>query len=409
MNKLLEPVAVIGLGYVGLELALGLVQTGRKVVGIDVSREKIEVISRGVSPVENVSSEAISKAVHSKLFQPTLEFSAISCCKTVIVCVPTPLFADNTPNLEYMETAINEIAKYVKSGTLIVNESTSYPGTLRNFIAPRVLALSGLSSADIDFAVAPERVSPGSGIPISKIPRVVGALSEESLDKVLELYETICDSVRAVSSPEVAESAKLLENTFRLVNISFINEFNLICRKLGIETTDVIEAAATKPYGFMPFYPSPGAGGHCIPVDPMYLQHTAEQLAVRSDLVDLAFEINRSHPVNLIERALVELPKSPESCLILGLSYKSGISDTRESASEIAIDHLRKKISRVGWIDPLVKNWRGEESANLESQWDIAFLFTFHEKLPISKLLNSGTLIFDFTGKAAPTKGIVRM
>ena len=264
--------AIIGQGYVGLPLAMAAVDAGWTVVGIDNAEEKVDLINSGRSPVEDISNSKLEAALTKGFYKATTDFSTVADASVVTICVPTPLDEKREPDLSLLRNATTAVAPYVSSETLIVSESTSYPGTLREIIIPIVDALKPKNSVNIYFASAPERVNPGDPIWNHKnTPRLVGAIDVKSQTRALLFYESICDVVVSVSTPEVAEAAKLLENTFRLVNIALINEFTQLCSTVGIDVNEVIDAASSKPYGYMPFRPGVGVGGHCIPVDPLYL------------------------------------------------------------------------------------------------------------------------------------------
>ena len=321
--------AIIGQGYVGLPLAMAAVDAGWIVIGVDNFATKVDQINRGTSPVEDVSGQQLQTAISNGLYRATTDFSEITKASVVTICVPTPLNDDREPDLSLLMSAATGIAPYVSESTLVVSESTSYPGTLRDIIIPIVNELKPVGTKNVYFACAPERVNPGDAIWNQKnTPRLVGGIDPESQIRALAFYNSICDAVVAVSNPEVAEAAKLLENTFRLVNIALINEFTQLCSSTGINVQEVIDAASSKPYGFMPFRPGVGVGGHCIPVDPLYLTWWAGRNGNKSELIETADLINRTMPKYVAQRALslVHSSISNPRVLILGVAYKSGVS-----------------------------------------------------------------------------------
>ena len=300
-----KTLAIVGQGYVGLPLAMAAVDAGWRVIGVDNLDAKVAQINRGSSPVEDISDKQLQAAISNELYRATTDFSEVAQASVITICVPTPLDDNREPDLTLLRSATTGVAPYVSNETLVVSESTSYPGTLRNVIFPIIQQLKPEESKDLYFACAPERVNPGDAVWNQKnTPRLVGAINPESQSRALAFYESICDAVVSVSLPEIAEAAKLLENTFRLVNIALINEFTQICSAYGINVQEVIDAASSKPYGYMPFRPGVGVGGHCIPVDPLYLTWWARQNGGKAGFVDFAHAINRDMPKYVAERAL---------------------------------------------------------------------------------------------------------
>ena len=297
----LQKVAVVGQGYVGLPLAHSLIQAGYTVFGIDTNQARVQTIRSGDSPIEDISNSQIKEMLSSGRYSVAFDFEQLSEVDISVICVPTPVDSDNTPDLSALDSASTAIAKYAKPGSLIINESTSFPGTVRNVIGE--IFAKERPGVDFDFACAPERVDPGNKEwGHSNTPRLLGALSDKALSRARNLYSDICKEVVVVSSPEVAEFAKLLENSFRQVNIALIIEMANLARNSGVNIHEVIEAASTKPYGFMKFVPSIGVGGHCIPVDPMYLSWFAKQKGQNVEIVDLAQKINENQPKNVAAR-----------------------------------------------------------------------------------------------------------
>jgi UDP-N-acetyl-D-glucosamine dehydrogenase len=335
------------------------------------------------------------------LFAATTDASALDGSDVIVIAVPTPLDSDRNPDLSYVHAASDLINKHVKTAALIINESTSYPGTLRKEIAARITGVEHL------FASSPERVDPGNTDWGTKnTPRLIGGLTPAAVAKAREFYASFCDVIIEVSSPEVAEAAKIFENTFRQVNIALVNEFAQISDALGISSREVIEAAATKPYGFMPFTPGPGVGGHCIPVDPSYLAHVANQVGVPATFIKRANEVNLAMPAYVVKRVVAGANGSiaGKSVVVVGVSYKANVADTRETPAAAVIDLLRQQGANVVWHDDLVGSWRGEDSVELGS-FDIAVVVTKHDGVPVEAIKASG-YVFDCTGSIPGAAGI---
>ena len=346
----------------GLPLAIAAVEAGWKVIGIDNFAAKVVQINSGISPVEDISDANLQSAISNGDYNATTNFAEVKQASVIAICVPTPLDKKREPDLSLLRSAAREIAPFVSNETLVISESTSYPGTLREVIIPIVNALKPKNSATIFYASAPERVDPGNQSWSQKnTPRLIGGIDELSQEKALEFYKSICDAAISVSSPEVAEAAKLLENTFRLVNIALVNEFTKLCFTNGLNVNEVIDAASSKPYGFMPFRPGVGVGGHCIPVDPLYLTWWANQNGANVQFVELADSINHEMPRYVADRALalVDPAVASPKILILGVAYKSGVGDVRETPVSQLRDYLVSKGAEVAWHDPLVDEWEG--------------------------------------------------
>jgi UDP-N-acetyl-D-glucosamine dehydrogenase len=394
-------VAIIGQGYVGFPLVIASVKAGWRVLGVDISESRVASIEAGINPTDGTFDQEISNLLESGKYLVTKEFKYVQYAKIIILCVPTPLDSEKLPDLGALDLACSEISKYLKKGTLIVSESTSYPGTLRNRIMPNILSKSGMSGGDVLFATAPERVNPGDKIWNQKnTPRVISGINEHASRIAASFYETLCDKVVIVSSPEIAEASKLLENTFRLVNLALVNEFDRICLAAGMDTNEVIEAAKTKPYGFMPFFPGLGVGGHCIPVDPLYLTWWAEQNLVEPKLVLESYRVNLSKPETIayeVKRFLKERELITEVCII-GVSYKQGVTDTRESPSQI----LKQALERLGvetvWTDELVTNWNGEKPTKTLETYKVCIVALPPTPEFLSKILQLEWFILDCTG-----------
>jgi len=404
-----QTLAIIGQGYVGLPLAMAAVDGGWTVIGIDKFEAKVSQINAGKSPVEDISDAKLSAALAKGSYKATTKFSAVALASVITICVPTPLNEKREPDLELLRNAAIAIAPFVSNETLVVSESTSYPGTLRDIIIPIIESLKPKSSVDVYFASAPERVNPGDQIWNQKnTPRLVGAINAISQTKALAFYESICDYAVTVSSPEIAESAKLLENTFRLVNIALVNEFAQLCAKSGISVHEVIDAAMSKPYGFMPFRPGVGVGGHCIPVDPLYLTWWAAEHGMKAKLVESADSINREMPKYVAQRALAMIDSSivTPRILILGISYKPGVQDVRETPVSILRDELIAKGATVAWNDPLVPTWEGSHPVDLGWDCDLAILATKQEGMEFDKLIAKRIQILDCTNSIKHLNGV---
>jgi len=381
-------ISVIGQGYVGLPLALAACEAGYSVVGVDNNPSKITELQSGKSGIEDVSDSMISKVIKSEKYKPTSDYNEISASDVILICVPTPLNTNNLPDLTAIENAAKKIAKYLSKDSLVILESTVEPGTTRDFLVPILERGSGLRKEDFHVAFSPERIDPlNKNWNIKNTPKIVAGLTEKSEIMAIDFYSKFIDTVIPVESLEVAETAKLLENSFRLVNISFINEISIFCQRLGIDINDVINAAATKPYGFMPFYPSVGVGGHCIPVDPVYLANKADQIGIETRFIDLAVQINKEMPGYFVGRAEEKLGGlKGKKVLVVGLSYKPNVADVRETPVEELINGLVKKGAEVSWHDDLVKEWNGNKSVPLSNNFDLAILATPHDYIDLSKL-----------------------
>jgi len=401
--------AIIGQGYVGLPLAMAAVDGGWSVIGVDNLEAKVAQINGGSSPVEDISDAQLQAAISKGVYRATTDFSLVAEASVITICVPTPLDEKREPDLTLLHSAATGIAPYLSNETLVVSESTSYPGTLRDIIIPVVNSLKPKDSPTLYFASAPERVNPGDPVWNQKnTPRLVGSIDIESQQRALAFYESICDAAVSVSTPEVAEAAKLLENTFRLVNIALVNEFTQLCSVSGINVHEVIDAASSKPYGFMPFRPGVGVGGHCIPVDPLYLTWWARKQAVVARIVETSAEINRNMPHYVASRAfqLVRTGVSKPRILILGVAYKPGVADVRETPVLELHDHLVANGAEVAWCDPLVTDWVGTKSVSQNWPCDVAILATRQPGLDINELIVRGTPILDCTNSFANKTGV---
>jgi UDP-N-acetyl-D-glucosamine dehydrogenase len=328
-------VGIVGMGYVGLPLAVAFAQAGDGVIGVDISAERIAQLERGSSPVEDIGDDTLA-AVRANI-EFTTRYATLARADALIICVPTPLTGNREPDLGPLEDAVTRIAEIAQSGQLVVLESTTYPGTTREILAP-ALERAGLKvGTDVFVAFSPERVDPGrTDFTLRTTPKVVGGMTADCLERAVQLYSDVCDEIVQVSSPDAAELTKLLENIFRSVNIALVNELTILCDRMGIDIREVVQAAATKPYGFMRFDPGPGMGGHCLPVDPFYLAWRAREFDLSVEFIELAGKVNQQMPyycVERIERALNDVGKAVRGSRIalLGMSYKPNIGDIRES------------------------------------------------------------------------------
>jgi UDP-N-acetyl-D-glucosamine dehydrogenase len=355
---------VVGLGYVGLPLAAELGRAGFTVTGIDLDPARVAAVNDGRSYIDDVPNADLARLVADGRLTATSDFAAVAALDTVNICVPTPLRKTRDPDLSYIASAVDGIARHLHPGVLVVLESTTYPGTTEEFVRPGLEAAGLRAGAGVFLAFSPERVDPGNPrFNTRNVPKVVGGIDGASTELARALYEAALDQVVTVSSTAVAEMVKLLENTFRAVNIGLVNEIALMCDRLGVDVWEVIDAAATKPFGFMPFYPGPGLGGHCIPIDPFYLSWKARQSGIDSRFIELAGQVNGAMPRYVVDRiaeALNHHRKSLNgaSVLILGLSYKGDIADVRESPSIDVMNLLHASGARVRYADPRVPELR---------------------------------------------------
>jgi UDP-N-acetyl-D-glucosamine dehydrogenase len=405
-------VGIVGLGYVGLPLAVAFCEAGHDVTGVDVEARVVEALSRGESHIEDVSAQAL--AAVADRFEATTRYADLAQVEAVIVAVPTPLTQNREPDLQPLIAAGTSLAGVLQEGQLVVLESTTYPGTTRERLVP-MLEESGLA-ADRDFFVAfsPERVDPGrTDHTLRTTPKVVGALTPESLQKAVELYELVCDNIVTVSTPEAAELTKLLENVFRSVNIALVNELAILCDRMGVDIWEVVDAAATKPYGFMSFKPGPGMGGHCLPVDPFYLAWRAREFDQPTEFIELAGEVNQRMPyfcVEKIGRALNNhsRPINGSRIAVVGVAYKAGVGDVRESPGLKIIRLLRDHGGDVVYNDDFVPELAdfGLTSEPLDRVLDGAdcvVIVTAHPGLDVENIVASAPLVVDFRGV---TRGI---
>lgn len=380
-------VAVIGQGYVGLTIAMGAAEVGHNVLGIEKNLEVVSNLNLGKSHIEGIKESQLTKLINLGFYRVSSQVSEIKNVDIVIFALPTPLSSDGTPDLEILENACDEVAPFLDARTLVINESTSFIGTLRNIIAKRI---NGINSNVIKFAISPERVDPGNEhYGICNTPRLVAGISEEAREAAVKFYSSFCDRVISVSSPEVAEASKLLENSFRFINIGFVNEFTQIMNALDVPVAEVIKSAATKPFGFMSFYPSAGIGGHCIPVDPMYLQKNAIDIDLPSKYVEISKKVNQEMPDHLVERLIkFHGNLNGKKILVVGVSYKPNIADTRESSAKKIITNLRLRGANVKWHDPLVSEFMGENSTPPGDKFDLTLVLVQHAGVDLRNWLS---------------------
>ncbi|HEY5188977.1 MAG TPA: nucleotide sugar dehydrogenase [Solirubrobacteraceae bacterium] len=400
-------VAVIGLGYVGLPLAVALAEAGQQVIGIDLDDAKVAAIIAGDSYIEDVTSPRLRAA--GRHLEATTDPARAAEADAILICVPTPLTANREPDLQPLLGATRSLAAVVRAGQLIVLESTTYPGTTREQLVP-LLEDSGLRvGTDLNVAFSPERVDPGrTDFTLRNTPKLVGGMTEACTERAVELYRAVCDHVIPVSTPEVAEMSKLLENIFRSVNIALVNELAMLADRMEIDIWEVIESAATKPYGFMRFDPGPGMGGHCLPVDPFYLAWRAREFHMSTEFIELAGKINQQMPLYCVERisrALndAEKPVKNSRIAVLGVSYKGGVGDTRESPALRILEVLAQRGAILSYHDEFVPSLPelGLKSSPLEEilDADAIVLVTAHPGLDYGAIVKSAQLFVDLRGR----------
>jgi UDP-N-acetyl-D-glucosamine dehydrogenase len=405
-------IGIIGLGYVGLPLAVAFAESGHDVVALDADPRKVESLERAESYIEDIADSALAPL--GERLQPTTRHADLASCDAVIICVPTPLTGSREPDLTYLLEAGTALAQVLQPNQLVVLESTTYPGTTRERLAP-ILEESGLSAGtDFHLAFSPERIDPGrTDYTVRTTPKLVGGLTAACTERARELYALICEQVVVLSGPEAAELSKLLENIFRSVNIAFVNELAQLCDRLKIDVWEVIDAASTKPFGFMRFDPGPGMGGHCLPIDPFYLAFKAREHDFYPEFIELAGKMNQAQPAycaERIERALndVRKPVKDSKILIVGVSYKAGVGDMRESPALKITELLRELGGDVSYHDPHVPELPnfGLRSVDLETAAtaaDVAAIVTAHPGIDYEALAAAVPVLVDFRGV---TRGI---
>jgi UDP-N-acetyl-D-glucosamine dehydrogenase len=377
-------VSIIGQGYVGLPLALAGVQAGHDVVGVDLDTRLTEKLTSGKSPIGDLSDSQIIGALKTERYSLENGFNSVKNSDVVVICVPTPLDDARKPDLSYLISALNSIASHLNPHSLIINESTVSPGTTRGLIK-ETLDKAGVP---YELAYSPERIDPANKQwTVTNTPKLVAGLTPAATERAVAFYKTFVESVTVGSSPEVIETAKLLENSFRLVNISFVNEISQFCAAMGIDVREVVDAASTKPYGFMPFYPGAGVGGHCIPVDPSYLVAKAQEMGVPTRFIDLANDLNQSLATYFTGVATGILGKiEGKKIVVVGVAYKPEVADVRETPAEGLIKELRSKGADVKWHDDLIQEWNGEKSVALSADFDLAILANPHSNTDLKAL-----------------------
>jgi UDP-N-acetyl-D-glucosamine dehydrogenase len=403
---------IIGQGYVGLPLAMAAVDAGWTVVGLDNSEKRVEALNSAKSPVEDISDTTLEAAIKSKKYRASTDFKNIEIAQVVTICVPTPLNDKRQPDLSALQNALISAAPFLTDGTLLVSESTSYPGTLRDVVIPIIEAHRSSGKKNLFFAVAPERVNPGDQKWNQKnTPRLVGGIDSKSHEIAIDFYSSISDKPVAVSTPEVAEAAKLLENTFRLVNIGLVNEFTKLCDVAGLDVNEVISAAETKPYGFLPFRPGIGVGGHCIPVDPLYLTWWARNMNSSAPMVEMADQINLEMHKFVATKALslIKENKTNARILLLGVAYKPGVSDTRETPVAHLRDYLKILGHDVQWFDPFVDVWDGVSPVSQITGFDVAILAVNQPGIDLSQLLSQKIPVLDCTNSHTNLDGVTSL
>lgn len=402
-------IGIVGLGYVGLPLAVECAKSGFQTLGLDVSLEKTQQINQGINYIQDVKDEELKKVVEEKTLKASSDFTEISALEFIIICVPTPLDEHKQPLLDHIEKSVDKIKQYMTPNTVVVLESTTFPGTTEELILP-ILEKSGLKvGEEFYIGYSPERVDPGNKeFTVENIPKVVGGLGEDATDVIAKLYEGILKStVHKVSSPKVAEMEKLLENIYRNINIGLANEMALICDKMDINVWEVIDAAKTKPYGFTAFYPGPGVGGHCIPLDPGYLLWKAKEYNYHMKLIQTASEINDYMPEHVVDRCFKILNErkialNGAKILICGVAYKENIDDARESPVLEVMQQLQKYQVHLEYFDPFISrvDLKGEEIHRVTDftqieNYDLVIIGTAHKNVAYEEIINSQVPIFD--------------
>ncbi|MFL0251721.1 nucleotide sugar dehydrogenase [Clostridium neuense] len=400
---------VVGLGYVGLPLAVEKAKAGYKVIGFDVQSKKVDMVNTGDNYIGDIVDEDLKRLVAAGQLTATTDFSFVKEVDTVCICVPTPLDIYKQPDLSYVVSSTESVAKYLHKGMLVVLESTTYPGTTEEVCKP-ILEKSGLKCGeDFFLAFSPERVDPGNKeFKTKNTPKVVGGCTEECTQVAASLYRNVLESdVKEVSSPAVAEMEKILENTFRNINIALANEMAMLCNKMGIDVWEVIDAAKTKPYGFMPFYPGPGLGGHCIPLDPFYLEWKAKEYDFHTKLIETSGIINDCMPEFVVDNVMKLLNRNKKALngakvLLLGVAYKKDIDDMRESPALKVIDHLIKNGAEIIYNDPFIPSFKHNGVEYKSVKWedaikfaDVVVITTDHSDYDYEKIIAESSLIYD--------------
>jgi len=391
-------VIIVGLGYVGLPIAIQAAQAGHDVLGFDLSEKRISQLLDTSSLDADVDRNELLEVLSKNKLSLTSNLGKIPPNSIIVIAVPTPLTENRMPDLRALKLASEMIAASVSDSSLIINESTSYIGTLRDLIKPTIE--NNTKAQNLKYAVAPERIDPGNeNWNINTTPRVISGLTEEAASEAVKFYSSFCLRVHRVSSAEIAEASKLFENTFRLVNIALVNELSKVADKMGLKASEIIEAAATKPFGFMPFWPSIGVGGHCIPVDPTYLNYSVQKFGTEFNFINLANSINSMVPENVIVRIEESLGFGLKNkrVQIAGISYKPNVSDLRESPALTLIEMLKLRGAIVTWHDPVVNEHNFEMSTPISKEIDLGLIITPHENIDFSIWINAGTKVIDLS------------
>jgi UDP-N-acetyl-D-glucosamine dehydrogenase len=421
-------IAILGLGYVGLPLAMAFGHAGLPVIGIDLDERKVAWLNQGQSYIPDVPTDQVTALVKQKLLRALTDYDAVRDADSIFICVPTPFDANKAPDLTAVRTAAEGIAPHLQRGQMVVLQSTTYPGTTEEVVLPILAAGSGLKAGvDFDLAFSPERIDPGqvssAGYTVENTPKVVGGVNERSTQRAARLFSLIGAPVELVSSTRAAEMSKLLENIFRSVNIALVNEMALLCERMGIDIWEVIHAASTKPFGFMPFQPGAGVGGHCIPVDPLYLSWKAREFDFHTNFIDLAAQVNQGMPFHVVDLAAQGLARQGKSLygatvLVLGVAFKRDIDDARESPAERVIELLLLRGARVEYHDPYIPRFHvGGNVFRRELLWlesvplsdetlercDCAVIVTGHRQLDYARIVAHSRLVID---SCNATKGV---
>lgn len=405
-------VGVVGLGYVGLPLAVEKAKAGFKTIGFDVQKEKVNHVNNGINYIGDVVDSELKELVEKGMLSATTDFSFIKDVDFIAICVPTPLDAHQQPDISYVKSSSEAISKYLSKNTMVVLESSTYPGTTEELVKPILEEGSGLTCGkDFYLGFSPERVDPGNVVYHTRnTPKVVGAIGEEATEIIAAMYRAVLDGdIHEVSSPAVAEMEKILENTYRNINIGLVNEVCMLCEKMGISAWEVIDAAKTKPFGYQAFYPGPGLGGHCIPLDPYYLTWKAREYGFHTSMIENSMIINDKMPEYCVERCYKVLNKQKKAMagskiLVLGVAYKNDIDDYRESPALKLIDLLKKEEAQVEYYDPYIpaylykgKTYRGIEEINPQvlQQYDLVVIATAHKSYNLEMIQKNSKMIFD--------------
>ena len=417
----ISAVGIVGMGYVGLPLAREFCRAGAKVVGFDVNTSRVKQLNKGVSPLKHIPHKHLREMLNTRRFRATESMSQLSRVDAILICVPTPLTENREPDMRFVETTCRTISRYLRRGQLVVLESTTYPGTTRELMQP-ILEKSGLKAGrDFYLAYSPEREDPGNKqFHTGTIPKVVGAVNKASLARAVQLYQMAIETVVSVGTCEVAEASKILENVYRCVNIAMVNELKVLFDRMGIDVWEVIRAASTKPFGFQAFYPGPGLGGHCIPIDPFYLTWKARQFDMPTRFIELAGEINVQMPNVVVRRVMEALSDRRKAMkgakvLVLGLAYKKDIDDVRESPSIELIERMSEYGARVDYNDPYLPQTHRQREHNLKMKskplsarmlksYDVVLIATDHSDYDYPWIVKNAQLVVDTRNATAQVR-----